>query len=122
MNRTMNSFRLRSFAAITMSALLSACGAGQPDSAASAQLASSVTSVPAATQSGTPLSVTAAAPVAAPPASAAGPAVAVATVSANMPAPDCAAEGCAGLRIIDGNAEAYRLDAMRRAAGDAAQS
>lgn len=32
------------------------------------------------------------------------------------PAPDCAAENCAGLRIIDGNAEAFRLDAMRRAA------
>jgi len=34
------------------------------------------------------------------------------------PAPDCAPEGCNGLRIIDGNAEAYRLDAMRRAEGD----
>ncbi|HBZ06867.1 MAG TPA: hypothetical protein DEP03_10990 [Massilia sp.] len=32
------------------------------------------------------------------------------------PAPDCAAEGCAGLRIIDGNAEAFRIDAMRGAA------
>lgn len=31
------------------------------------------------------------------------------------PAPDCAPEGCKGLRIIDGNAEAYRIDAMRRA-------
>lgn len=31
------------------------------------------------------------------------------------PAPDCAADNCAGLRIIDGNAEAFRLDAMRRA-------
>ena len=34
------------------------------------------------------------------------------------PAPDCAADGCAGLRIIDGNAEAFRIDAMRRAAQD----
>ena len=32
------------------------------------------------------------------------------------PAPDCAADNCAGLRIIDGNAEAFRIDAMRRAA------
>lgn len=32
------------------------------------------------------------------------------------PAPDCAPEACAGLRIIDGNAEAFRIDAMRRAA------
>ncbi|QNA99334.1 hypothetical protein [Massilia sp. Se16.2.3] len=31
------------------------------------------------------------------------------------PLPDCADQACAGLRIIDGNAEAYRLDAMRRA-------
>lgn len=36
-------------------------------------------------------------------------------VAANNPAPDCAAEGCKGLRVIDGNAEAYRFDAMRRA-------
>lgn len=35
---------------------------------------------------------------------------------AQHPTPDCAPEGCNGLRIIDGNAEAYRLDAMRRAA------
>lgn len=34
---------------------------------------------------------------------------------ANMPVPDCAAEGCASLRIIDGNAEAWRIDAQRRA-------
>jgi len=34
------------------------------------------------------------------------------------PAPDCAADNCAGLRIIDGNAEAFRIDAMRRAAQD----
>lgn len=32
------------------------------------------------------------------------------------PQPDCAPEGCSGLRIIDGNAEAFRIDAMRRAA------
>jgi hypothetical protein len=36
--------------------------------------------------------------------------------SAAMPAPDCAADGCKGLRIIDGNAEAYRYQAMQRAA------
>ena len=43
-----------------------------------------------------------------------------AQVSAAMPAPDCAADGCQGLRIIDANAEAYRYDAMRRAAADQA--
>jgi len=36
--------------------------------------------------------------------------------SAAMPAPDCAADGCKGLRIIDANAESFRYDAMRRAA------
>ena len=36
--------------------------------------------------------------------------------SGKTPAPDCAPEGCRGLRIIDGNAEAFRIDAMRRAA------
>jgi hypothetical protein len=45
-----------------------------------------------------------------------------AQVSANSPAPDCAADGCKGLRVIDANAEAYRYEAMRRAAADAPQS
>ena len=36
------------------------------------------------------------------------------------PVPDCAADGCAGLRIIDGNAEAFRIDAMRRATQEGA--
>lgn len=60
---------------------------------------------------------TAATPAAAVAAAATGPAVAAAAGPHN-PAPDCAAEGCASLRIIDGNAEAYRIDAMRRAAAD----
>jgi hypothetical protein len=46
-----------------------------------------------------------------------GTAQPVTTVAtATMPAPDCADQGCRGLRIIDANAEAYRYDAMRRAA------
>jgi hypothetical protein len=32
-----------------------------------------------------------------------------------QPVPDCQPENCAGLRIIDGNAEAFRIEAMRRA-------
>lgn len=40
------------------------------------------------------------------------------TVAAQEPQPDCAPERCAGLRIIDGNAEAYRLQAQQRAALD----
>lgn len=34
--------------------------------------------------------------------------------NAAMPAPDCAADGCKGLRIIDANAEAYRYAAQQR--------
>jgi len=41
-------------------------------------------------------------------------ATANAAANAVTPAPDCAAEGCSGLRIIDGNAEAYRADAQVR--------
>ena len=42
-------------------------------------------------------------------------ALAVIPASNQQPLPDCQPERCAGLRIIDGNAEAYRIDAMRRA-------
>ncbi|QNA88439.1 hypothetical protein G4G28_07945 [Massilia sp. Dwa41.01b] len=35
--------------------------------------------------------------------------------SARPRCPTAPTRPCAGLRIIDGNAEAYRLDAMRRA-------
>jgi hypothetical protein len=47
------------------------------------------------------------------------PRTAAMTTTANMPAPDCAADGCKGLRVIDANAEAYRYEAMRRAAAEA---
>jgi hypothetical protein len=40
----------------------------------------------------------------------------VPVLAANDPAPDCAAEGCSSLRIIDANAETYRFDAQRRGA------
>jgi ABC-type glycerol-3-phosphate transport system substrate-binding protein len=46
----------------------------------------------------------------------------VQTATANTPAPDCAADGCKSLRIIDANAEAYRYEAMRRAAAEAPQT
>jgi hypothetical protein len=45
---------------------------------------------------------------------------ATAAAATNMPAPDCAADNCTSLRIIDANAEAYRYDAQRRAEADAA--
>jgi hypothetical protein len=78
----------RSFAALGLAVILTACGAGQADQA---------TVTAAAMQSSS-----------------------AAQVSAAMPAPDCAADGCQGLRVIDANAEAYRYDAMRRAAADQA--
>ena len=90
--------RLRTLSALATTALLTACGVGQQDAVMPTQLASTVISAPATT------------PVRTVPATGA----AVAATGANMPAPDCAAEGCAGLRIIDGNAEAFRIDAMRR--------
>jgi hypothetical protein len=83
----------RSVSALALAAILAACGGGQADQP----------------------TLTAAAVVTS---SNAGSAAKVAAVT--MPSPDCAADGCKSLRIIDGNAEAYRFDAMRRAAADAA--
>lgn len=87
----MKSFIFRSALAIGLAVLLAACGAGntvdQP-----VQTAGVVGTADSAAQ----------------------PIVTVAT--ATMPAPDCAVDGCRGLRIIDANAEAFRFDAARRAA------
>lgn len=98
----------RTIAAIALTTLLAACGAGQQETRMSTTLGSAVQS-----DLGVPATVSSAG--AAAQAAATGPAVAAAT-GPNNPTPDCAAEGCASLRIIDGNAEAYRIDAMRRAA------
>jgi hypothetical protein len=108
----MNFSSLRTLTAIALTALLTACGAGQPETPSMSKTAASVQSdvIPAMG----PTSTAAAANVSA----SAGTAPAIAATGPNMPTPDCAAEACAGLRIIDGNAEAYRLDAMRRAAAD----
>jgi hypothetical protein len=99
---------LRSASALALAALLTACGGGQADQPA--QIAAAMQSgsgAQLAVQSGS------AAQVAVQPGS--GTQV-TAQVASNTPAPDCAADGCKRLRIIDGNAEAYRYDAMRRAA------
>lgn len=40
-------------------------------------------------------------------------------VASTMPQPDCAADACTRLRVIDGNAEAARYDAQQRAERDA---
>lgn len=88
--------------ALALASLLAACG-GQANADAPMQLAS-------VTVSGSAAQTAAAAQV---------PPAGISVASATMPAPDCAAEGCASLRIIDGNAEAWRIDAQRRAAVDA---
>ncbi|MFN3789980.1 hypothetical protein [Massilia sp.] len=99
----------RTFAAISLTTLLTACGAGQQESQMPKTLGSAIQS---------DLGVAASAGAAAAPAApSTGPAVAAAA-GPNNPVPDCAAEGCASLRIIDGNAEAFRIDAMRRAAAE----
>ena len=97
---------LRSVSALCLAVLLAACGGGQADQSAQTAMAVQPGSgAQVATLAGTPAADRTGAPVAA-------------QVAANMPAPDCAADGCKSLRIIDANAEAYRYDAMRRAAAD----
>jgi len=83
---------LRLIFASCFAATLAACGSGAPEDMVN-QTASTMTSVHTSVQTSV-------------------------QVATNSPAPDCAAEGCNGLRIIDGNAEAYRFDAMRRAAAE----
>jgi hypothetical protein len=106
----MKSSIFRSAAALALTALLAACGGSPSDqevlTAASMQTGVATTTVASAlaTRPATPSTNTSAATV----------------IAANSPAPDCAADGCSSLRIIDGNAEAWRYDAMRRA--DAPQS
>ena len=109
---TTSSFRILTVLALT--AILTACGAGQQDTLAPNLSASTVESaaLPAAGSAGSAVAAIAAG------AASAAPATVFAAAGPNMPAPDCAPEGCASLRIIDGNAEAYRIDAMRRAAAD----
>jgi hypothetical protein len=90
--RTMKLLALRSVSALGLAALLAACGAGEIDQP-------TMTTAAVMTSSSAQVS---------------------AQVSAAMPAPDCAADGCKSLRVIDANAEAYRYDAMRRAAAEEA--
>lgn len=90
---------LRSILAVSLTALLTACGGANFPADATSHTAALV---------GSGLPATAAVKVAA------GPMA----VASGQPVPDCQPEHCAGLRIIDGNAEAFRVDAMRRAAQD----
>jgi hypothetical protein len=110
----MNLVHIRSAAALFFLSLLTACGgsdieAGTPPGAQSAApvRAGTEAAIAPATQAATRDGV-------------AVVAVAQAAQSGGPnPSPDCAAENCQGLRIIDGNAEAYRFDAMRRSTADA---
>jgi len=99
-------------AACALALVLSACG-GQPDvdAASSASAGSVVASPIPATGSASPEPTSTVALAAAAAATRVPP-----RIAANMPEPDCAAEACSSLRIIDGNAEAWRIDAPRRAA------
>jgi hypothetical protein len=96
----MTTLHLRSLLAIAVTALLTACGGTDVQGDPAIQTASLV-------QSSAALGTTATAGTAAQ----AG--------AAQAPQPDCAPEGCKGLRIIDGNAEAYRVEALRRASDEA---
>ena len=89
--------------ALSLALLLTACG-GQQDFQGSTLASTTVSASTIVASSASPAVATAPATTA---------------VAANLPQPDCAAEGCAGLRIIDGNAETWRIDAARRAALDA---
>lgn len=87
---------LRSILTISILALLTACGGADfPADATSGSAAVGGNGIPATASTKT--------------------ALAAMPASSQQPLPDCHREGCAGLRIIDGNAEAYRIDAMRRA-------
>jgi hypothetical protein len=87
---------IRTVVGIAVAALLTACG-GAPPSDTPIQTAALMQDVAA----GDPVASIAAAGVPA--------------VGAHNPLPDCEPQACKGMRIIDGNAEAYRASAQRRA-------
>ena len=108
---------LRTIIALSLTSVLAACG-GQDDIDTTVQTASTATVASAPGARAVPAIAPRAASGAASGAAPTAPVFAT-VASATMPAPDCAAEGCASLRIIDGNAEAWRIDAQRRAAREA---
>jgi hypothetical protein len=102
--------------AIPVTALLAACGAGGTQSEAPVQTAALMQTSAGPTQ----LGLTQTSAVSTPPALAQPASGAAQAAAASPPQPDCAPEGCHGLRIIDGNAEAWRLEAQRRASAQGA--
>jgi len=105
-SRIMKHFRLSILASLTLAAVLSACGGDN---------------VQIATPSAEPMAQAAPAGPAGSDTAATAPTYTASQVaSASMPQPDCVADSCKSLRIIDGNAEAFRYQAMQQA--DAPQS
>jgi hypothetical protein len=102
---------LSTISAIALTVLLTACGGQQDFQTAAGTIAASPV------QGGADAATVPAGVASAVVGNTSAPAATV--VAANMPQPDCAPEGCNSLRIIDGNAEAWRLDAARRAALEA---
>jgi hypothetical protein len=122
----MNTTSIRPLLAMSIAALLSACGGGV-EQTPTVHTAAMVETSLYASQSGTgPAQATGSQlPVAQLPAAQAAQAASVQAAqaaalaaAAQGPQPDCAADGCKAIRIIDSNAEMYRLDAQRRAAVD----
>lgn len=89
----MKLFSLRNCFATSLVALLAACGGGQAATDTPLQTAAVMQTVAVSGPAG----------------------------DNAAPQPDCAPEKCQGLRIIDGNAEAFRVDAKRRAALEAGE-
>lgn len=106
---------LSTISAIALTVLLTACGGQQDSQSAAGTSASAIAASPV--QAGADAATAPAGVASAVVGNTSAPAATV--VAANMPQPDCAPEGCNSLRIIDGNAEAWRLDAARRAALEA---
>lgn len=98
---------IRNALGLSFAILLAACGAGNQADMPTQTAAMVQTNVAQATP---------AAPAATAPIATAAPAATAQVATAAMPAPDCAADGCKGLRIIDSNAEAFRYQAMHAAA------
>jgi hypothetical protein len=118
----MNILSIRSLLALSVTALLGACG-GNLEPTATVQTAAMVqtsldaTQAIAGAQAGAVQAPGSQLPAAQLPAAQALSAQAAAA-QADGPQPDCAPEGCKALRIIDANAEMYRLEAQRRAAAE----
>jgi hypothetical protein len=99
----MKSFAFRTLCLASLATLLSACGIGAQTDLPTQTAASIQADVgAAAVAQGTTVAAMQAT---------------IQVASAAMPAPDCAADGCTGLRIIDGNAEAARYAAMQHGDG-----